>query len=200
MKLYFSPGACSLAPHIVIKELGLNAELIKVDLRTKQFMGGDFLQVNPKGQVPILEVKPGFSLTECGALIQFLSDQSPQKNLMPDVGTEDRYKCLEWINYLATEIHKGFGPLWNPASNEETKTMARQNLMKRFEYLNTKILPNSYLMGGQYTVADAYLFTLLGWTKLVKMDLSEFTNLQSYVGRIAQRPAVQSALKAEGLI
>ena len=201
MKFYYAPGACSLAPHIVAREAGLTLDLEKVDLRTRTTASGRaFAEVNPKGYVPALEVRDGEVMTEVSALIQYLADQAPQAGLMPAVGTPERYKTLEWIGFISTEIHKGFGPLWNPASPDEVKQAAKDKLFQRFAYLDQALAGRSYLTGDRFTVADAYLFTVTNWTNFHGLSLAEYPNLAAFMGRVAVRPKVQEALQAEGLL
>lgn len=201
MKLYYSPGACSLSPHIVLREAGLNFELEKVDLRTKKTESGkDFTTINPKGYVPTLQLDDGSILTEGPAIIQYLADKAPQARLAPANGTLERYRLQELLNFISTELHKGFSPLFNPAYPEEVKKMVRDNLGKRFDGLRTTLEKGPYLTGEQFTVADAYLFTVLGWGQWTGVDLAQWPVLKAYHARVAERPHVQAALKAEGLL
>ena len=201
MKLYYAPGACSLAPHIVAREAGITLDLEKVDLSTRTTASGRaFAEVNPKGYVPAIEVRDGEVMTEVSALIQYLADQAPQASLMPAVGTPERYKTLEWIGFISTEIHKGFGPLWNPASPDEVKQAAKDKLFQRFAYIDQRLAGQSYLTGERFTVADAYLFTVTNWTNFHGLSLAEYPNLATFMGRVAARPKVQEALQAEGLL
>ncbi len=201
MKLYFTPGACSLAPHIALREAGLQFDIDKVDLATKKTASGeDFMKVNPKGYVPTLQTGDGNVLTEAGVLVQYIADQKPESGLAPKPGTMERYRMMEWINFIATEIHKGFGPLWNPQAPAETKAAATAALGKRFETLNAHFAAQPYLMGNTFTVADGYLFTVVNWANFHKMDLSKWPKLGEFMGRVAARPKVQEALRAEGLI
>lgn len=208
MKLYFSPGACSLAPHIVMEELGLNYQTEMVDLRTKQTAShSDYNKINPKGSVPAVETKDGV-ITECAVLLQYLCDQKPEKNLIPKIGTMDRYRCIEWLNYIATEVHKGYSPMWVaervfPDSTEkahEFKTAHVKLLDRKLDFLNNHFKNNQFLMGTEYSAADAYLFTILGWSKPLKLDLSKYPGIFGFMERMMGRPAVQKAMKAEGLI
>ena len=201
MKLYYAPGACSLAPHIVAREAGLTLDLEKVDLRTRTTASGRaFAEINPKGYVPAIEVRDGEVMTEVSALIQYLADQAPQAGLMPAFGTPERYKVLEWIGFVSTEIHKGFGPLWNPASPDEVKQAAKDKLFQRFAYIDQCLAGRPYLTGERFTVADAYLFTVTNWTNFHGLSLTEYPNLAAFMGRVAARPKVQEALQAEGLL
>lgn len=201
MKLYYSPGACSLSPHIVMRELGLPVDLVKVDLGARKTAdGGDYLAINPKGYVPVLQLDDGSVLTEGPAIVQYLADRSPASKLAPAAGSMERYRLVEWLNFLTSEIHKGFSPLFRPTATEETKAMFREALARRFDYLSAQLRDKPYLMGDRFTVADAYLFTLLGWCRLTQIDLSKWPVLTTYRERIAARPAVRAAMKAEGLI
>ncbi|WP_421594938.1 glutathione transferase GstA [Rahnella sp. PD4] len=200
MKLYYKSGACSLSPHIVLREAGLDFSIEKVDLATRKTeTGDDFLAVNPKGQVPTLLLNDGSILTEGVAIVQYLADQKPDRQLMPEAGTLARYHALEWLNYVATELHKGFSPLFNPKTPEEFKTLTREALSKKFAYVNACLKDNHFLLGARFSVADAYLFTVMGWAKALKFDLSALTELNAYLERVAARPAVDAALSAEGL-
>jgi glutathione S-transferase len=199
--LYFSPGACSLSPHIALRESGLTFDAQQVDLKTKQLKsGGDFLAVNPKGQVPTLKLPSGDILTEGPAIIQWIADQAPQAHLAPANGTPARYKLQEWLNYISTEIHKGFSPLFSPATPDTYKEVVKENLAKKFAYLNGHFSQHKFLMGETFTVADGYCFTCVNWTNFVGIDLSPYPNLQAFMARVASRPKVQEALKAEGLM
>jgi len=200
MKLYYKAGACSLSPHIILREAGLDFSIVKVDLATKKTENGDdFFAVNPKGQIPTLELSDGSILTEGVAIVQYLADQKPDRHLLPEVGTLARYHALEWLNYIATELHKGFSPLFNPKTSEEFKTLTREAMAKKFIYVNESLKGHQYLLGARFSVADAYLFTVMGWAKALKFDLSALTDLNSYLDRVAARPAVDAALVAEGL-
>lgn len=201
MKLYYSPGACSLSPHIALRAAGLPFDMIKVDLAThKTADGGDYAAVNPKGYVPALQLDDGSVLTEGVAIVQYIADHAPAAKLTPVANTMERYRFAEWMNFLTSEIHKGFSPLFNSKLSEETKGIMRDNLARRFDYLSTKLRDKPYLMGDTFTVADGYLFTLLGWCQMTKIDLSKWPVLTAYVERIAKLSAVREAMKAEGLI
>lgn len=201
MKLYYAPGACSLAPHIVAREAGLKLDLDKLDFATRKTEGGeDFAAVNPKGYVPALRLDSGEVLTEVATLVQYLADQAPQAGLAPAAGTIERYRLQEWITFVSTEIHKGFGPLWNPAMPEAAKEIAKANLAKRFAWLDGELANRSYLTGERFTAADAYLFTVVNWVNIHKIDLSPYPNLKAFMDRVAARPAVRQALQAEGLL
>lgn len=201
MKLYFSPGACSLSPHIVLQEAGLDFTLERVDIRARQTASGaDFLTINSKGYVPALELKDGTVLTEGPAIVQFVADLVPDRQLVPAHGTLERYQLIEWLNFIATEVHKSFGPLFRPTATDDMKEAARTNLSNRLGWIAGRLEGRDYLMGSQFTVADAYLFTALGWAAFVGFDLSPWPLLGAYQQRVAARPAVQQALRAEGLI
>ncbi|MCA8347420.1 glutathione transferase GstA [Burkholderia cepacia] len=201
MKLYYSPGACSLSPHIVLREMGLTFELEKVDLQSKKTeSGSDFRSVNPNGYVPLLALDDGQVLTEGPAIVQYLADRAPEARLAPEAGTMERYRLVEWLNFISTELHKAFAPLFNPKTPEEWKTIVNDLIAARLAYVEKKLGGQVYLMGDNFTVADAYLFTVLSWGKWVGVDIGRWPTLQSYTNRISSRPTVQAALKAEGLI
>jgi glutathione S-transferase len=201
MKLYFSPGACSLSPHIVLSEAGIKADLEQVDLKTKKTKNGaDFTAVNPKGQVPTLVLDSGQTLTEGPAIVQYLADQKPQSGLAPQAGTFERYRLQEWLNYITSELHKSFGALFNSATPEDYKPIVRETLASRFAYLDSHLAKSGpYLTGAQFTVADAYLYVMTLWKKFVKIDLNQWPTLKAYSDRVTARPKVQEALKEEGL-
>jgi glutathione S-transferase len=200
MKLYYNPGACSLSPHIALREAGLPFELIKVDLDSKKTDGGaDFSKISAKGQVPALQLDNGEVLTEGSAIIQYVADQKPELKLVPAQGTMPRYRMAEWLNYIASEIHKGVGALFNSKYSDETKQIMKDALNSKFDYLSGQLQKQAFLTGDSFSVADGYLFTCLSWTPYVGIDLAKWPALASYVAKIAGRPAVQAALKAEGL-
>lgn len=200
MKLYYSPGACSLSPHIVLNEGGFDFDKERVDLVSKKTeSGADYTAINPNGYVPALLLDDGQVLTEGPAIIQYLADRLPEKKLAPPAGAVERYRLQEWLNFISTELHKGFGALFNPKAPDEWKTTARELLVRRIAYAAKRLESKPYLMGNDFTVADAYLFTVLGWSNWVGVDLSPWPALGAYLGRVAARPAVQAALKAEGL-
>jgi glutathione S-transferase len=201
MKLYYYPGACSLAPHIVAREAGIPLSLEKVDLanRTTE-TGANYATVNPKGYVPALGLQDGSVLTEASAIVQYLADQQPGSALAPAPGTMERYRLLEWLGFISTEIHKGFGPLWNPATPDAVKAATKERLAVRFAYLDEALAKQPYLLGETFTIADAYLFTVVNWTNFHAVDISPFPNLKAFQARIASRPSVQQALEAEGLV
>jgi glutathione S-transferase len=201
MKLYFSPGACSLSPHIALREAGLPFELARVDLGKHQLEdGSDFAKVNPKGYVPVLQLDDGSLLTEGPAIVQYIADRKPDAKLAPAQGTLARYHLMEWLNYISTEIHKMFSPLFNPQAADPVKSFARAALEQRFNYLSQELASRPHLMGQSFSVADGYLFTVLGWTKWAGIDLTRWPVLEAYVARVGARPAVQAALRAEGLL
>jgi len=201
MKLYFSPGACSLSPHIVLLEAGLAFTSERVDLRTKRTAGGaDFRGINPNGYVPALELDNGTVLTEGPAIVQYLADIAPQAGLLAPVGSVERYQAVCWLNYISTELHKNFSPLFKPDSTDDLRERARKMLALRFEHIARHLEGREFLAGSQFGVADAYLFTVLGWTDFLKFSLSDWPQLQAFRARIAQRPAVQQAMREEGLV
>ncbi|MCX9156368.1 glutathione transferase GstA [Niveibacterium sp. 24ML] len=201
MKLYFSPGACSLSPHIALREAGLPIELVKVDLKRKTTAdGADFGAINPKGYVPALVLDGGELLTEGPAIVQYIADLQPHAQLAPANGTLARYRLQEWLGFINSELHKTFGALFNPATPAETKSAAVALLGKRFDYVASQLAGRDYLMGAGFTVADAYLFTVLNWCQWVDIDLSGWPVLAAFHARVAARPAVQEALRAEGLL
>jgi glutathione S-transferase len=201
MKLYYSRGACSLSPHIVLLEAGLAHSLEKVDLKTKKTdKGTDYLTINSKGTVPSMQLDDGRVLTEGPAIVQYLADQKPDSGLAPRAGSFERYQLMEILNYITSEVHKGFSPLFNPDASAEWKTAAKVALGKKFDWLSGSLGNKTYLMGNTFTVADAYLFTVLNWTAHVGIDLHQWPVLAAYHSRIAQRPKVQQALKEEHLL
>jgi glutathione S-transferase len=201
MKLYYAPGACSLSPHIVSREAGIDLELERADLAQKKTeTGKDFWGVNPKGQVPVLETDDGQKLTEGPVIVQYLADQKPGSGLAPAPGTIDHYRVQEWLSFIGSEMHKTYGPLFRPTTPEEFKVLSREVLGKRIAWLDQQLAGKQYLMGDKFTVADAYLFTVLRWSPRVGVDLSKSANVVAYVDRVAARPKVQEALKAEGLL
>ncbi|MBX6324342.1 MAG: glutathione transferase GstA [Rhodospirillaceae bacterium] len=201
MKLYFSPGACSLSPHIVLRELGLDFELEQVDVTTKRTKSGaDYKAINPKGYVPALALDDGQILTETATIVQYLADKKPEKKLLPPAGTMERYRAQEWLNFIASEIHKGIGQLFNKAMPEEFRKVVKESLVpQRLDVLAARLDGRPFLLGDAFTAPDSYLFTVLNWTGAVGMDLGRWPTLKAYSERVAERPAVQAALKAEGL-
>ena len=200
MKLYYAPGACSLSPHIALLEAGLPYELVKVDLRAKKLENGDdYLKINPKGQVPALALDSGELVTEGPVIVQMIADKAPTKNLAPSRDSAERYKLQEWLTYINGELHKNIGPLFNPALSDEAKAVFKDRAMGKFKYLDSQLAGREYLMGKQFTVADAYLFVMLRWADGMKFDLSGLNNLLAYKDRVAARPKVDEALVKEGL-
>jgi glutathione S-transferase len=201
MKLFFSPGACSLAPHIVLKETQQAFKLEKVDTGTHTTAGGaDYYAINPKGAVPVLELENGERLTEGPVIAQYLADKAGRADLLPAAGSMDRYRVMEWQNYITSELHKTFTPLFNPDLDNSAKKTLAGVLRKKYEWVNTQLQSKDYLLGQSFTVADAYLFAVTGWAKYVSLDLADLKHLQDFLARVAGRPAVREALKAEGLL
>jgi glutathione S-transferase len=201
MKLYYSPGACSLSPHIALLEAGLPYDLVKVDLRAKKLENGDdYLKINPKGQVPALALDSGELVTEGPVIVQMIADKASAKNLAPARDSAERYKLQEWLNFITGELHKNFSPLFNPTIPDEVKNFFRDRITAKFKYADSQLAGRDYLMGKQFTVADGYLFTMLRWADGNKMDLSQFKNLMAFKDRVAARPKVQEALTKEGLL
>jgi glutathione S-transferase len=201
MKLFYSPGACSLSPHIALEEAGLPYEAILAPTKTKVLPdGSDYRKVNPLGYVPYLINNDGQGLAEGPAIVQFIADQAPEKKLAPANGTWARYQLQSLLNFIGTEIHKGFGPLFNPATPDEVKAAAKERLAGRLKWIDEQLAGKDYLMGAQFTVADGYLFTVTNWAKPMNIDLTPYANLQAFRARVAARPAVQKAMKDEGLI
>lgn len=201
MKLYYSPGACSLSPHIALREAGLSFDLALASTKTKKLAdGSDFLAINPKGQVPALQLDGGEVLTEGPAIVQYIADQAPASGLAPAAGTLARYRLMEWLNFITSELHKSFSPLFTPGTSDDAKAAAKARLMDRLGWVDTQLAGKDYLMGDSFTVADGYLFTVTNWTNFVGMSISGLPNLAAFMGRVAARPKVQEALKAEGLL
>jgi len=201
MKLYFSPGACSLAPHIVLEESGLAYETELASTKTHQLVDGtDYYTINPKGQVPLLELDSGERLTEGPAIVQYIADQVPAKQLAPANGTMPRYRVQEWLNFITSELHKGFSPLFNGKMPQDAKEIFATRLKDKYAFVDARLEGKDYLMGAQFSIADAYLFTVTNWAAGVGVDLAGFKNLQAFSARMMARPAVQEAMKAEGLI
>lgn len=200
MKLYYSPGACSLSPHIILRETGQDFTLVKVDLMKKKTESGkDYLSINPKGQVPALLLDDGNLLTEGVAIVLYLADKSPDTHLIAPIGDFSRYKTISWLTYISSEVHKSFGPLLHSDTPEEYKKILRTKLEKQFKYLNETLKNEQYLQGNHFTIADAYLFTVLRWAFLLKFDLSKYPHLLAYFERVEKRPTVQIALSTEKL-
>jgi glutathione S-transferase len=201
MKLYYSPGACSLSPHIALQESGLAFEAIAAPTKTHKLPdGSDYYKVNPLGYVPLLELDDGTRLREGPAIVQYVADQVPDKKLAPANGTMARYKLQEWLTFIGTEIHKGFSPMFNPAMPAEAKAIAKAKLEERLKWVDGELAGKTFLLGDQFTVADGYLFTVTNWTNFVGMDISALTHLKAFQARVSDRPAVKAAMKAEGLL
>ncbi|MGL6160416.1 glutathione transferase GstA [Microbulbifer sp.] len=199
MNLYYAPGACSLSPHIVAREAGLDIDLCKVDLKSHQLeSGADFTEINPKGYVPTLQLEGGEVLTEGPTIVQFMAEQKLDAGLLPESGSLDRYRVQEWLNFISSELHKAFAPLFSGASDEE-KQKAKEQIRKRFDYVESQ-LDGKYLVGDRFTVADAYLFTIANWLDQHNIDTSLWPKLQAYQKRVAERPAVRETLREEGLL
>lgn len=200
MRLYYAPGACSLAPHIVAREAGIDLNLVKVDLASKRTDSGeDYAAINPKGGVPALVSGSGSVLTEAAVLIQYLSDLAPDAALLPQHGTVERYRSLEWLNFIATELHKGFGPLWRNDTPGEMREIVKATLAIKFNHLEKHLATRAFLMGDRFSAADAYAFTVLSWAAYMNIDLARWPNVAAYVQRVGARPKVREALVAEGL-
>jgi glutathione S-transferase len=201
MKLYYAPGACSLSPHIVLREAGLSADLEQVDLRAKKTKGGsDYTSINPKGQVPALILDDGQLLTEGPAIVQYLADQKPDSGLAPRNGTVERYRLQEWLNFITSELHKSFGALFQPTTPDDYKSIARDNVVRRFAFVDQQLgRGGPYLMGSQFTVADAYLYVMCTWAGFMKIDLGQWPNLNAYAARVGERPRVKETMREEGL-
>ena len=201
MKLYYSPGACSLSPHIALLEAGLPYDLVKVDLRAKKLENGDdYLQVNPKGQVPALALDSGELVTEGPVIVQMIADKAAAKTLAPARDSAERYKLQEWLTYINSELHKNIGPMFSPVLSDEAKNFFKDRAISKFRYIDGQLAGKDHLMGKQFTVADGYLFTMLAWADRMKFDLSGLSNLKAYQARVGARPKVQEALTKEGLM
>lgn len=200
MKLYFSPGACSLSPHIVLREAGLPFELARVDLRSKRMQdGSDFTTVNPKGYVPALELDNGELLTEGAAIVQYVADQKPESKLAPPCGSLERYRLQEWLNFIGTEIHGQFSPLFKPNTPDDAKQASKERISSRYDFVEKQLDGRSYLLGDAFTGADAYLFVTLRWAEYLGIGLDRWPGLKAFFERVSARPAVEAALQAEGL-
>jgi glutathione S-transferase len=197
----FCTRACSLSPHIVLREVGASFDLEQVDNRQKKTKSGaDFWTINPKGYVPVLELDTGARLTEGPAIVQYIADMNPAAGLVPPAGSMERYRVMEWLNFVTSELHKSFGPMFNPATPDTYKAILRENIGRRFDWLEKQVSDKQYLMGDKFTVADAYLFTVARWSPFVEIDLAKWPNLKAYLERVEARPKVQEAMKAEGLL
>ena len=200
MKLYYSPGACSLSPHIVLREAGTKFDLVKMSTKTHQLAdGSDYYAINPKGYVPLLELDNGERLTEGPAIVQYLADHAPASGLAPAAGTMARYRLMEWLNFISTELHKSFSPLFNAATPAEAKQIFVDKILGRLKWVDGQLEGRDYLMGERFCVADAYLFTITNWAAPVGIDITDLKNLSAYRARVAARPAVKEAMQAEGL-
>ncbi len=201
MKLYYAPGACSMAPHIVAHEAGIAVDLVKVDIPNKKTAdGGDFWKVNPKGYVPALQLDDGSVLTEVGVICQYLADQKPDSGLVAKAGSMERYRQLEALNFAATEVHKQIGALFNPKMTPEMKAVQMGTVERRLNALETSLEGQSFAVGGRFSIVDAYLFTVINWSKPLKIDLGQWPNVKAFMARIGERPKVQETLRAEGLV
>jgi glutathione S-transferase len=201
MKLYYSPGACSLSPHIAFREAGLPVTLVKVNTKTHQLDDGtDYYAINAKGYVPLLELDNGERLSEGPAIVQYLADRNPASGLAPAAGTMERYRLQEWLNFITSELHKQFGPMFAANTAAEYKEILKEKIAKRLDWLAGELKGKDYLLGKQFTVADGYLYTILRWTAFVGIDLGKWPVLAAYDARVAARPKVQEALVAEGLV
>ena len=201
MKLYYSPGACSLSPHIALQEAGLAYTPVLASTMSHKLQDGtDYYTINPLGYVPFLVLDDGRTLREGPAIVQYLADQAPDKKLAPPAGSFERYQLQEWLTFIGTELHKGFSPLFNPSTPEDYKPMVRERLLQRLQWVDGQLAGKQYLMGDQFTVADGYLFTVTNWTQPTKLDISGLAHLAAYRERVGARPAVQAAMKAEGLL
>ncbi|MHB1951095.1 MAG: glutathione transferase GstA [Acidiferrobacteraceae bacterium] len=201
MKLYYAPGACSMATHIALCEAGLPHELERVDLKARKTESGlDYLKINPKGYVPALGINGGAVLTENVAVLQYVADQKPDAKLAPKAGTLERYRLVEWLAFVSTEVHKQFSPFFRPNTAEDVKVFQLELLARRFDYIAQALSTGPYLLGNPFTVADAYLFTVLNWTDMVKIDLGKWPTLMAYKDRVRARTGVSQAMRAEGLI
>ena len=201
MKLYYSPGACSLSPHIALHEAGIAFEAVMASTKSHKLQDGtDYYGINPLGYVPMLELDDGTRLREGPAIVQYIADMAPLKNLAPASGTLQRYRLQEWLTFIGTEMHKGFNPLFNPAMPEEAKQISRDRLSSRFVWLDKELAGKEFLMGEHFTVADGYLFTVVNWAKPLSFDLTPYPHVLAWHARVGARPAVQTAMKAEGLL
>lgn len=202
MKLYFAPGTCSFSPHLALREAGIAVELVRVDIKKHRLAadGSDFSAINAKGYVPVLELDNGLRLTEGPAIVQYIADLKPESGLAPRAGTFERYQLQEWLGFINSEVHKGFGPLFNPATPAEYKDIAKKALSNRLDYLAARLASHDYLLGERFSVADGYLFTVLGWTKWVGIEIEAWPALAAFQQRIGARASVRDALAAEAAI
>lgn len=197
MKLYYSPGSCSLAPHIIVNELGIKCEFERVNLKEGTYSGGDFKSINSQGSVPVLEMEEGGILSEVSVIMQYLCSLKPDHKILPKSGTLEYFRVLEWLNFIATELHKGFAPLWYPSTPDNYKMVALENLKKKFDHVVTKLENRPYLMGHDFSAPDAYLYTVLRWTRPLRIDLTLYPTLSAYLTRLTERPAIQKSLETE---
>ena len=201
MKLYYSPGTCSLSPHIALIEAGLPFQAVMASTKTHKLADGtDYYGINPKGYVPLLELDDGQRLTEGAVIVQYIADLVPASRLAPPAGTMERYRLMEWLNFITSELHKGFSPLFTPGMPDEAKALARTKLGERLSWVDQQLAGRDWLMGDTFTVADAYLYTVASWGKFAGVDIAPLATLSAYMARVAARPAVHAAMKAEGLI
>ena len=201
MKLYYSNGACSMSPHIVLRESGLPFDLVRASIKTHKLDDGtDFYTINDKGSVPVLELDSGERLTEGPAIVQYIADQVPAMNLAPANGSMPRYRLQEWLNFITSELHKSYGPLFRPTTPEEYKVISKEGLTTKYALVDKWLTGKNYTMGDTFSVADAYLFTVTSWAVHVGLDLSQFKNVGAFMARMAARPKVQETLMAEGLV
>lgn len=200
MKLYYSPGSCGLASQIALREVGQKFDLVRVDLKTKTTSEGDYREVTPKGFIPVLKLDDGDVLTEGAVILQWIADKHPEHKLIPAFGTRERYKLLEWMNFVASDLHKGMAMMFSPLVDQASKTrFAEGNLASQFKYIEEHLSNNDYVLGPQFSVADAYLYNVLSWPPRVNIDISRYTSIHKFMSRMEQRPSVRAALKAEGL-
>jgi len=202
MKLYFAPGTCSFSPHIALREAGIDVELVKVDTKTRKLArdGSDFTKINPKGYVPVLELDDGSRLTEGPAIVQYIADLKPESGIAPKYGTFERYRLQEWLGFINSELHKGFGPLFKPTTPEDYKAIARENLLNRLAFVAEHLARNDFLLGKQFSVADGYLFTVLGWGQWTGIDIAQWPSLAAFQERVGGRPSVKAARAAEAAV
>lgn len=200
MKLYYSPGSCGLASQIALREAEQKFDLIKVDFKTKTTIEGDYFKVTPKGFVPVLKLDNGDLLTEGAVILQWIADQNPERKLLPPFGTRDRYKALEWLNFVSSDLHKGMAVMFSPFLDDATKKkFAEGNLISKFEYIDKHLSKNDYVLGKQFSVADAYLYNVLCWPQRVSIDISNYKFIQKFMTRMEDRTSVQASLEAEEL-
>ena len=200
MKLYFTPGTCSLAPHIALREAALTFGLEQVDLAARTTKGGkDFTKINPKGYVPALELDGGQILTEVAVILQYVADAKPKARLAPPAGTFERYRVLEWLNFISSELHKGFAPMFRPTTPDDYRKLSLENIAGRLGFVDRQLAGKDYLMGRPFTIADAYCFTIVRWSKMFDIDLQRWSNLEAFMARTGGRPQVRAALEAEAV-